>query len=335
MKNITMIGALWTSNFGDVLLADLLYKKAKEVGFKVRFYNVSEKVLNELNAENATFKELINSDYLMFIAGGYLSEPPSNVSRWALSRYKKIFMYADIFKLLGKKYYIVDVGAGAIENPLSKFILKRFVENAEDVILRDSKSLETFKNLGSKKDIKLSIDYALSISNNKEHYATNEKREVALHLSSHKPKLNDYILKYFDNANYDTWFIEDHFGEYEKIKNLNPQIEKILKNKIIRYTNYENFIKTLNSFDFILTSKLHVGILSSALNKKICSFPYHGKVINYYKEVGYSDLCCENILNEEDCFKHLKYCLNSDPVHIKEDILKRLEIVNNLFEDIK
>lgn len=335
MKKIVMIGALWTSNFGDVLLADLFYKSVKKSGHSVKFFGAIKEVLDELNAENATFKELISSDILMFIGGGYLSEPPNNTTRWILSRYKKIYMYADLFNLLRKDYYILDVGAGPINNSLSKYILKRFCSSAKSLIVRDSGSVKALKGIGVKNEIKLSIDFAISLSKQREAYAVKVDKHIALHLSSRKHDLNKVIIGYFMEKDLNVWFIEDHAGEYEKILKISPELNKLVADRVILYKNYNSFIKMLNSFEFILTSKLHVGIVASVFQKKVCSFPYHGKVINYYKEINREDVCLEYTNNNNEIIQHIEKCLKSEKIILNEIFYTKLELIEDEIREIK
>jgi polysaccharide pyruvyl transferase WcaK-like protein len=338
MKKVSIIGALWTDNFGDILLADLYTKPLLEdVELEVTFPNVGEKVANELEVKQGSFMDFVKSDCLFFIGGGYLSEPPGNKTKWALSRFKLIFVYGILARLFGKKYIILGVGAGPIKKKLSSIIIRTFCNGAKKIVVRDNYSYETLKKIGVKRDILVSFDYALKLKETYIPKETRNTRNIALHLTSKQPELNrnliDYLLK--SNAYEDVWFIEDHTGEYEKVKSTNPEIEKLINDKCILYNGYLEMVDTIDSFRFVLTSKLHVGILGAIFEKKICSFPYHDKVKQFYKEIEFSDNCFISTVNEKAIIDHFNYCIKASNVVISKPIYRKLEIIDEGINQIK
>ena len=332
MKTISFIGALWTNNFGDVLLAKLFKQSFEKNGDVIlKYINLSEEVSSELGVHNSSFLDFFKTDKIVFIGGGYLSEPPNKQTKWILSRFKLIFMYAFFAKILHKPYYIIGVGAGPINNRLSKYILKKFCNGAENIIVRDGYSYETLKKLRVTTNIEISFDYALKLKETYKSSADKNTKKIVLHLTSKQQLLNEYIIKFFiyNVNNKEVWFIEDHPGEYERVKKVNPNIENLIGSNYILYTNNETMISNIDMFQFILTSKLHVGIVSSVLNKSICSFPYHDKVKQFYYEIGRDKLCfSKNILNEKDINAHINNCLNGENTIIDYDIFLKLDTID-------
>ncbi len=51
------------------------------------------------------------------------------------------------------------------------------------------------------------------------------------------------------------------------------------------------FTSLLKNVDSIITHKLHVGIIGTAFNKSVVSFPIHNKVIRYYKQIEADERC--------------------------------------------
>lgn len=333
MKSIAMVGALWTRNFGDVLLADLFRKKVESLGWGAVYPTIDKGVAQDLGVQQGGTKSILKSKKCLFFGGGYLSEPPQRKVKWALSRYARIFIYADICRLLRIKYYIVGVGAGPCRTPVSRFIFKRFCENAEKIVVRDEYSRETLINIGVKSDIEVSCDYALTLSR-RSSGRRGPTKKVALHLTSNQPALNSNIISHFErNEGEDVWFIEDHPGEYEKVKSSNPNLISLVGDRVVRYSSHFSFIEDLDSFEFIVTSKLHVGIVAATLGKKICSFPYHEKVIRFYEDMNRPELCFSSF-SDRSVSEHIISCMQSKPVLVPEALLDKLVLADNALNSI-
>lgn len=328
LKNIAMFGALWTRNFGDVLLADLFKAQVESSGATAIFPTASEQVCKDLKTERGGVKSLIKSDAYLFFGGGYLSEPPKRVLKWAVSRYFRIFFYADLCRLLGKKYYVIGVGAGPCTSRITRFLFKRFCSNAKDIVVRDDESYKTLRGIGVKNGITVACDFALKVKNKNFLRVENKVEKTALHLTSKQPLLNDEIINYFlGNSEFDLWFVEDHPGEFERVCAVNKELVSLVGDRVVRYSSHNSFVETIGNFDFVVTSKLHVGIISAALGKKICSFPYHGKVINFYNSIDRSDLCFQD--KSTGVEEHIKKCRNSLKVTLPENVDSGLSVIDS------
>lgn len=338
MKKISVIGALWTDNFGDILLADLYTRSLiEDKEISLSFPNIGKKVAIELGVSCGTFDDFMKSKSVFFIGGGYLSEPPKNKTKWALSRFKLIFVYGFLARILRKKYYILGVGAGPVKTKLASIIIKIFCNGATKIVVRDQYSFDTLKRIGVNQNISISFDYALKLKESYVHKDSQNMRGIALHLTSKQPILNKFITKYLlESRKYDDiWFIEDHPGEYERVRNNNDDISKLIGDKLIPYSGYLSMLDTIDSFKFVLTSKLHVGILAAIFEKKICSFPYHDKVKQFYKEIGFDNNCFKGTLSETAIIQHFENCYNSGQVLINQRIYDKLNIIDNGIEQIK
>ena len=59
-----------------------------------------------------------------------------------------------------------------------------------------------------------------------------------------------------------------------------------------KYSTSHDLVSLLNECDLVITTKLHVGILSASLGKSVLAFPTHReKVERYYKQIGESGRC--------------------------------------------
>lgn len=332
-KKILMIGAFSRPNFGDVLLGRLFHDLFVEKGYDVYFAFNSNAVIKECDYKKANFSTFLKVDYAFYVGGGYLSEPPGNVTRWAISRYVKLFFIGDLLKLLFKKYSIIGVGAGPINGFFSKFLIKRLVAKAEHVIVRDSLSKATLNNLIINKDIDVGADLVLNL--NQLLYIQKKEipqKKIGLHLSPNRDDINIIILNFFKDE--DAWIIEDHSGTLSSLIKKYPIISEKYLNRLIDYKGHEDFIDVINDFEFVLTSKLHVGIVSAVLGKRICSLPYHKKVLRFYEDIGRADLCLDgNGYGNDKLLIHIEYCLSADSVTLDafdpERKTKLFDFVNN------
>lgn len=334
MKKIVVVGALWTSNFGDVLLARLFKEKLESLGCKVSFPNASKSVLEELNHREPNFT-LKEADYLIFCGGGYFSEPPGNSFKWALSRYKLLFKYATQCRFFNIPYSILGVGAGPINSFLAKFMIKHVCKGAETIALRDNISVNTIKSLTNRNDIVLVADYVMKMAQpDKKDFRKNNKRLVGFHLTINGNNIINPAIRFLEaySDNITPYFIEDHKGEFERVTEQYPKLKSIFKQNVYKYEGVDSFIEHISTLDVVITSKLHVGIVAATLNKSICSLPYHAKVERLYEELGRSELFYNQFCNSEGVFKHLVFALNSEPVHIPDAIINRSKNIDDTIE---
>lgn len=332
MKRIAIVGALWTSNFGDVLLAKLFVEGLRKNGCEVSLPNASKEVKSAVGVCGDEFS-LAEADGVVFCGGGYFSEPPYRWSRWALSRYKLLYRYATYCKLVKKPYWILGVGAGPIRSPLSKLFIRHVCLGAEVVAVRDAVSVEAIRGVAGIEPVKVA-DYALSL---KERITESRevKGRVGIHITKNGHRSIPGLLEYLSSRKeLDIYFVEDHVGEYEKVVSVFPEIETICLGGVIKYRNVESFINSINELEYVVTNKLHVGIVGCALGKKVCSLPYHEKVERFYHEIGRPELHFSEFDSKSDYMAHLDRFFNSESVQLPIDLLRRARDIDNYIHDI-
>ncbi|MBY8155782.1 polysaccharide pyruvyl transferase family protein [Vibrio fluvialis] len=331
MQKIAIVGALWTPNFGDVLLGKL-FKNAFELKkCEVGIFNASEPVLREMAGKGKpfSFKE---ADHVIFCGGGYFSEPPGNSYKWALSRYKLLFKYATLCQLYGIKYSILGVGAGPINSFLAKKVIKHVCKGAQTIALRDPTSVSAISNLLPNKDIIEVADYVLSLKDKMELKEYEDKNSIGFHITingnSYIPGVIEYVKEVKETNS--VFFIEDHPGEFNRVSNKYPEVKNIFENNILFYKDVDNFINDINSLSYVVTSKLHVGIVASALGKKVCSMPYHAKVKRLYESFGRDDLCLSTVDSTNQVVRHLRYCMTSEPITVPHELIMKSRKIDEI-----
>ncbi|KKA44116.1 polysaccharide pyruvyl transferase family protein [Salinivibrio sp. KP-1] len=332
---IAIIGALWTSNFGDVLLAKLLKDKLVMLGHSVIMPNASNSVKNEAGLEEEKFK-ISESDCILFCGGGYFSEPPGNSFKWAISRYKSLFKYATYCKIKKIPYSIIGVGAGPINSFVARKVISHVCSGAENILLRDNESIKAIKNLNQNYNLIEVSDLVLSINDIYELGPVyNSVDKIGVHLTLNGREQIKPILKYVkENKNsYDFYLIEDNPGEYDRLCYEYTDIKELFADKYITYKSIDEFVSQIHSFDMVITSKLHVGIVAAALNKKVCSLPYHAKVKRLYDEFDRSDVVLEDFHNPSRIYAHVSNCYESEPITIPSKMLEKSRKINMFIEE--
>jgi polysaccharide pyruvyl transferase WcaK-like protein len=59
------------------------------------------------------------------------------------------------------------------------------------------------------------------------------------------------------------------------------------------YNGVDDLMERIADCETIITSKLHVGIVASALGRKVISLPVHPKTSRFYKDLAVQEFCLE------------------------------------------
>lgn len=335
MKKIAIFGALWTPNFGDVLLAKMFKDEFLKYGCDVKFPNASEAVKRKLDSRGS-FYDLLAADTVVFCGGGYFSEPPGLRAKWAFSRYKRLFWVATFCRVFRKPYWVLGVGAGPLKSRVSRWMVKHVCRGAKLVAVRDHESRRVVSEVSGSSNVLLVADYVLTMKERKAPVCSNPPK-LGLHITINAkatiPVLLDYMVRF--GGNYDLYFIEDHSGEYEKVRSVFPRVREMFGANVIKYKNDTNgFIDQIDRLDYIITNKLHVGILSCVLKKHVCSFPYHDKVERFYEEIGRKELFLKWDGDKDKAFAHLDQFLVSSRVTIPGELIERALMINEIIKSI-
>ena len=304
---------------------------------------------------NASFSDI---DAAIFGGGGYIA-----TKRIGLRAYR-LLLFTHLRPMLKAKrkkipYAIVGLGAGPIHDPILQKITKNALDGADLIIVRNQESKNYLKKYGVKNEIivttDLALDFTTDIINEKDREMAEklmaglpQGRRIFLHINlyniSETPK-NDIergcselvkdIVKYAEK-NTDAVFILG--SDYESIQcdRINKMISKMLPiGRSIIIKQYEPFqlAAILSQVDVVITTKLHVGIVATSLNKTVLSFSGDQKIKRFYRQIGASDRCLElNTLKNGDAFKQLEKFTYAEAVDITEQrllaqlTLKKLKI---------
>jgi polysaccharide pyruvyl transferase WcaK-like protein len=305
MKTISLHGSYFQNNFGDILLMAIITNWLKEAGYSVNLPVSFESMRKLIGADTIGYSNYLQSEALVFGGGGYFGEPNTKKTIWTYRNYlRHIFPYSNGFIGSKKPYLIIGVGVGPISNGFLRKRVVNLFENAVFASVRDNESFDFLKKYGLKRnDLVIHPDIALTL-NKVNPFVSKTIREVddskiriGYHLSySADHKFTKFFLSYFKNllakdSRIELVCIVDSTSRNKLLDSIEQEISGWKNASIERYTDPDQIINLLNSFDRVVTHKLHVGIVSLSLNKPVLSFPLHQKTQRLYRQLGIENQC--------------------------------------------
>lgn len=340
---IALHGCYDINNFGDVLLANILISRLREIGFE----NVSVPIREERKLR--WLLKYFTTDYMVFGGGGYLRDGPSS-----LSSFKHLIKYlgpAIIMKIRGKKYSIIFPGVGPINTAVGSRMIKWLIDNASVVNLRDRESIDLVNSRSKvQRDIDVTCDLILGLKRDDVGEmafgeaslllgSMTSRRLVGVHLESlmPKPKLMEAIIEKLvvESQRHDEislCFFADHNPKihylYESIMGKYPKMKE--RYKIIPLQSIQTTAALIGSFNAVITTKLHVGITAYALGVMPYSAWTHIKTPRLYKMIGRSRFCSPAEHAVDSIVEWIDSIVKLDIKDAKEESEQRKEMFSNL-----
>lgn len=346
-KRIVIHGATNFSNFGDMLFAHLFYRECEKIPdcepffLQMRYAGIGNHLREELGyTKNLSFSEFLKADAMVLMSGGYLGDDAKTIKN-NIKRYFRYIFPARLFQLRGKPVYVLGVGGGPVQSRLLRKVIVKLLNNAKVIYVRDEETKEYFAGYGVKKRMLTTSDTAQvitremlpSLNGEKELRAFFQERKVVfVHLVNGRqadallaarviPALNAFLEKH---ANYGVIVGMDgicgegveSLGAFKAIR-----CEKVYYSP---YTNSWQLCALLNWVDFVITPKLHVGIVSATLGKPVVSFPIHReKTQRYYRQIGQAERSIHiGELTVEKALLQMETYHNT-PIHISPEITEK------------
>lgn len=348
MKKIYVHGSYFGNNYGDVLLVDLFSKHIKELGYTPIFPFASDFYKASTSTEVGVLNN--NDDVIagVFCGGGYFGEPSKNKLLWSLRnnyRHKRAY---DLFKKNKIKYGIFGAGFGPITFNPFKSTASDIVRNASKVIFRDNESCLFAKEYAGDIDLSSAADVVISLDSKMipvessllaEAFLTKQsktKKFIAIHITDKYKNKNNFkfikeaLSKLSKELMNDFHFIFISDGKSSTQRKLRQEVDiddmigSFPKGCFTKYnyTSHWDLTAVLQKMDVVITSKLHVGIVSTALGVNVISIPYHSKTIRFYDQMNSSDRCLMDFSSSDDVYDHLYKFIGHDAIDIPIDILE-------------
>jgi polysaccharide pyruvyl transferase WcaK-like protein len=262
-----------------------------------------------------SFRVLKTLDLLVISGGGQLRE----LWRGPWSHPYTIFKFSLFTKLAGKKLYFLNVGAGPLKHPLSRFFVKWAVQFADYRSFRDEDSEKLVRSLGVKSKTHVFPDpaYALEIEDQlRSARRSSSTPVVGLNpIGFCDPRIwsrqdvsiyNMYLEKL---TRFSVWLLEQGYSlrvftneisvDRYAIEDLKAQLSSRFSPELVCQVfrsaspGVKEVLCEMSEFDFVVTSKFHGIIFSHLLRKPVIALSYHRKMDMAMRAVGQSHLCAD------------------------------------------
>jgi polysaccharide pyruvyl transferase WcaK-like protein len=312
MKKVAVQGALNVDNFGDVLLGRIYTDWLSESGSEVLAPKAIDSVLSEMpNANKGAFSE---ADALVYIGGGYFGEPPRSFLgkyRWGFRMIRYHLSASLDFLTKPKKIAITGVGIGPVTNFIAWLGVVAISRKAKLIVVRDEQSRDYLSSHWGSKNVSVSPDVALTLSRDKFSTEMNDaatqlserfesKPVIGIHFDKQAASEEQWELLWLETVN---WLNNEDYQvlllvDQKNTPVLNAQLkeyelysQQLANASIYTYESVDHLVGTLSECSAILTTKLHVAIVGTALGVPAYSFACHTKIKRFYDQLEMSELC--------------------------------------------
>ena len=330
ITKVLIHGATNTSNFGDVLFASIVFKRLSSVEgidayfFEFPRFGVGEFVRKEISySKRISLKNALACEKFVYMPGGYFGDDRKSL-RKALKRYFRYVCIGSWFRKHNKVIIISGLGGGPLYYSFVRKAVVRIINSASFVSFRDIESKNYFLEHGVTNNCVVTADAALTITSDdipnldltvkqEIDQKIGKRKIIFLHVSSDEKIDRNIAEKIVPAVN--RYSEENDFGivlGFDGVADPTNTLvfEKIRKDYLYVYQYYSawQLCALLNNVDIVITHKLHVGIVSSALSKSVLSFPVHQhKTKRFYEQINELDRCIRlSEVNQEDVLNLLR-----------------------------
>jgi polysaccharide pyruvyl transferase WcaK-like protein len=253
-------------------------------------------------------------DLLIISGGGQLSE------LWGgpWSHPYKIFQFSLLTKAAGKKLYFLNVGAGPLKHPLSRFFIRCALRLADYRSFRDDDSKELVRSLGvtAKTHVYPDPAYALEVGKRLRHMPPEDSRPIVglnpfgfcdprIWPRKDTSLYHEYLEKI---ACFSQWLLDEGYTlrlfttemsvDRYAIEDLKARLlSRLVSPDLVSQTfptpaeSVKDLLHQMSHFDYIVTSKFHGIIFSHLLRKPVIALSYGRKMDVVMRAVGQEQFC--------------------------------------------
>lgn len=230
----------------------------------------------------------------VFGGGGYLNDG----NGWTrLLRYARV---AAAWSQCGIPYRMIGVGAGPLSSKLSRSLVRRVVEGADLVAVRDSESADLLLNdCRVQSSIEVTADWALTLDEvfDPTTRIRNDKvRRIGIHLQTDSQSYRSMVSRVVDLISCHsqpsplavTLLFDQPTRNIAEILELADElsIRTGLSIDAEAYHGPEQLLHLVRTLDAVLTNKLHMSIVAWSLGVAIYGYSSHEKTGRFYRQVG-------------------------------------------------
>jgi polysaccharide pyruvyl transferase WcaK-like protein len=272
-------------------------------------------LLQELFFLAKSLRIIRSFDLLIIAGGGQLLDSWGGSWGFPYTLFKWVFLA----KLSRVKCYFINVGAGPLENPLSKYFVKQALLLADYTSFRDAQSRNLTQEIGFVRSSPVSPDsvYGLDVSAFNTH--GNGKPGASIvgiaPMAYCDPRVywdkDQAVYDYFirNLALFGSWLIRSQYSlalfstdiwfDAQTIEDLkltlsnciDPACSQRIKHEPI--LTIEQLFTQISSMDYVVTCRFHGVIFAHLLNKPVLALSHHHKVAALMQDIGLSEYCVD------------------------------------------
>lgn len=300
MTTVAVHGSYFADNFGDTLLIKLLCDR---FAAKVGKHNVFLAAEGHAKEQEAIGYPVLpkqrrhEADMLIYSGGGYFGEPAGTLLhryRWSRNAFTRHLSWLDDYE--NARIAILGVGVGPLTLPHIRWPIRKVFQRAEVALVRDQESFDFVQRYSFHNErVGQCVDLALSLEKRPEE----GRSGLALHLLSlDEADLRKVIGGLKASGQYDDEPVTVMFdcpinmssGSHELITGIAREFFRNV-GPVQFYDHMDAQLDRLAKYKLVVTSKLHVGIVTVAQGGKAIAVPHHIKTPRLYRQLGLSDFC--------------------------------------------
>jgi polysaccharide pyruvyl transferase WcaK-like protein len=272
-------------------------------------------VLGELSFLLSSHRRIKSFDLLIVSGGGQLTEKdgpwgfPYTIWKWLM-----------LAKWAGVRSIVLNVGAGPLSRPLSRYFARRALLMSDYVSLRDEKSQALLHRIGFNGDSSVFPDsvYGLEVEASIAIRSQRPARRVVgfapmpypdprMYIDERDQIIYDAFIEQL--AGFASWLTEQSyslsfFGTDIGVDPL--AIADLVRTLLDRHdmdashyrvapnvTSVRSVLATMSEADFVVTCRFHGVIFANLLTKPVLAIAHHPKVSELMAELGLSDYCVD------------------------------------------
>jgi len=259
-----------------------------------------------------SYRILKSFDCLIVSGGGQLTE---RGGPWSFPY--ALFVWSRMARAAGVKFLILNVGAGPLNHPLSKFFVLRALRLASYVSFRDQESRDLATDLGFNGKGYIFPDNVYSLDVASSNTGTKRRNRAIVGIAPMPFPFSD-LLKYPSNAQEIQSQLVDKIAAFTSslvaqaysiklfgsdTKADPPVIEDLRRTLLDRYNvslpeyvplaSLDELLSRMANMDYVVTCRFHGVVFAHLLNKPVLAIAHHPKVIHLMNDLGLSKYCVD------------------------------------------
>lgn len=336
-----------SSNYGDYLYGEIIYKYLKDKNYDVIFYQPSEFFKKHIPGYSGICGRK-NSAAVLYIPGGYFGEGHNASFKENIIQFLRFMPLGIWTSFRQTPMAVIGVGAGPNQNSLLKCGIKRICNHSKFVSVRDSISYEALRSICPNSKLYDCADLITASQQYFEQRNTQQileivrsnanKKLLLIHYNNNEHALGLFAAsaKEFIKAHPDYFVVVSSDSCIDNENELFSRFKEIFGEDCghFIYVDPGEFTAFIQQVDMVLTCKLHVGVVSCCYGKSVIAVACHPeKTKRFYDQIGVNDRCVSLFDTSTDQLRELLEKFHSNPINIPDSVISKAQMSWTLLDD--